>query len=236
MVSRTQRLSVSWIRSSVVIRFATVLYPVDILGLWRRLPEVGFIVPRTPEEGETVEPKDLPSKGGEIRLAFNPDAKTLGVVGVDPRKVAQNYEELMSFWRDQFDPGPGSSAEYVEVNASGWVQGQASTGHAATAADKIAHWWNKQASSGLAEMTSVLRKYVPQAEAPLVQHGLRLVTPGGHPNSPEWGEFAINQFNPSANRYHVQIIWRAADEHAVISVARTLDELIPALLARIEST
>ncbi|MCH8062528.1 MAG: hypothetical protein IH861_08495, partial [Chloroflexi bacterium] len=121
---------------TMIARYNTVLYPIDLSMLLDQLPESGWIVSRkfdTVGSGQTLD--ELPTKGN-TRLRFDQGNKTIGVAGSDIEETLQTYKELMELIKDSEQLGVDGNIHYVELRIIGKI------GSRKSPENVLSQWWS----------------------------------------------------------------------------------------------
>lgn len=214
-----QELDLRWISVRLVERFMNVLYPIEIPLLLRLLPNIGYVVPQKILKG-VVEPGEALAVKGNVELIFNQDNKTLGVEGRDVSEVVEGFNELRSFWMEQFDPSPSAETHYVELGGQGIIKSHNNpTG-------VFSEFWAR---------SEMMQKLSRTVGFDVVNFGLRLVPQNIDPNNTEWFDLRIQpQVISSANHYYINIVWRSKDMDTALNNFGKVNEIIGALIREVE--
>lgn len=214
-----QDIQIVWHQVSIIERFSSVLYPLDITELLRQLPTIGYVVPDlvlrgTPEAGKPIAQK------GDVELAINQDNKTIGIRGREAEKAVVLFKELRDFYLERLDPSPGLATQYLELNGEGWAK----SGNNPNAS--FASFWADY--KRLEELGVIL-------ESDVVNFGIQIVPPNKDPNNPEWFHIYLEPLIPSAaRRYHIRCIWRGTDVEHLLKKFAKIDETLRNLIKKIE--
>lgn len=215
-------------QATLIERFDSVLYPVDLRTLLDRLPELGWLVPLRADEDQGISLTDAPTKGNS-RLRINMGNKTLGVTSNDLSEALENYRELRQSILDLGHLSPEVKTDYVEFRYIGWIRGQSSP------VQVFSSWW-----SGY-ERVVALGKHLgarlsTDVEA-LSPHGIRFAPAGLDANRPNWAELTLVPLSMSGTQlYSFDLLYRNEDSEMVEAVAETADDLIESVIGTLEET
>jgi hypothetical protein len=216
-----EQVELTWQSISVIQRFSSVLYPLDIYELLREAPTIGYVVSDLALRGTPEINKPVAQKG-DIELVGNQDNKTIGVKGRGVDKSIAAFQELQAFYMERLDPSPGLATQYIEFDGRCWAK----SGHNPTAV--FASFWSD--FEPLRELGSVLGEDVSN-------FGIELVSPNRDPNIAEWFHIDIKPLVPSAaKRYLVRFIWRGPDVKGMLSKFAKIEEILRQLIRRIEKS
>ncbi len=219
-IQEQKELQIVWQQVSIVERFSSVLYPLDLQELLKQLPAIGYIVPElvlkgTPEIGKAIATK------GDIDLIINQDNKVLGVNGRSPEKSIEAFQELRQFYLEHLDLSPNLVIQYVEFNGNGWLKSKRNP------LEVLSHFWSK--FEPLRELGKVLGQDV-------INFGLQL-SPPKDPIDPDWFHIYIDpHITASTSRYRIRWIWRGHDLKEVIEKHGKVNELLKGLISKIEGS
>lgn len=218
-MSARDQVEITWQSVSVIQRFSSVLYPLDIYELLRQAPTIGYVVSDLLFRG-TLEAGKPAAQKGDIELLVNQDNKTLGVKGRDVDDAITAFKELQAFYIERLDPSPGLATQYIEFDGQSWAK----SGHNPTAA--FASFWSDFAP--LQDLGSVLGEDVSH-------FGIELVSPNRDPNTAEWFHIIIKPFVPSAaKRYVIRFLWRGPDVEGMLSKFSQIEDILRKLIRKIE--
>lgn len=214
-----QDVQIVWHQISIIERFSSVLYPIDIIELLRQLPTIGYVVSDlvlrgTPEAGKPVAQK------GDIEIAINQDNKTIGVRGREVERTVNAFKELRDFYLERLDPSPSLATQYLELNGEGWAK----SGNNPSAV--FASFWSDY---------KPLQKLGILLESDVVNFGVQLVPPNKDPNAPDWFHIYLQPLIPSAaKRYHLRCIWRDTDIEQLLKKFAKVNDIFRNLVKRVE--
>ena len=211
----------------LIERFDAVLYPIDLFGLFDRLPSEGWIVQRSEEEerGLLVTP---PVKGN-VQLRVDQLNKILGISGKDIAETLSNYRAIRALSREFLRPSSMVQTDYVEFRYIGTIEGRNSP------LDVFARWW---AMNGrISRLGELLSERLPSDAKLMSPYGIRFAPIGLDANRPNWSELAIF---PDAiagqSRYSFDLLFRNEDSEITERVAESADEIIESTLKVLEQT
>lgn len=212
---------------SLVERYSTTLFPVDILTLLDALPHEGWVVPtkHSPEGGMSLE--QSPSKGNN-RLVINQGSKTIGITGGDVQEVLQGFRDfkqrLLSLW----DFSSEVKTDYVELRYVGWIKGQSNP------VEVFANLWRNNPASK--QIGSILSKYMPAQGLQFGAYGIRFARLGQDANRPAWSELTLVPEPSSGHvRYAFDLIFRDPVAAVVEDVTERANDMMKAILGAVES-
>ena len=218
-MTNREHILVVWQRVSIIQRFSSALYPLDVFELLKQLPTIGYVVPDLVLRGTGEAGKPIAQKG-DIELAINQDNKTIGVVGRALDKTIASFGELRDFYLERVDPSPGLATHYLEIDGDGWAK----SGNSPTAS--FASFWSEHRP--LQELGTILGEDV-------VNFGVQMVPPNRDPNAPEWFHIYLDPLIPSANkRYHFRFVWRGADMEKMLNNSAKAEDMLRRLIKKIE--
>lgn len=221
MANETEpNVKIVWHQVSIIERFSSVLYPLDILELLRQIPTIGYIVPELLlRRGTAEEGKPLATKG-DIELLINQDNKTIGVRGRDSEKVNAAYQELRAFWLEHLDPSPGLATQYLEFDGQGWAKAKISP-----IAVCSTFWANYLP----------LREFGKLLETEVTNFGLQLTPPNKDPNGPDWFHIYVEPLIVSSDkRYRIRYLYRSPEPEIFLKKLPQIDKALQKILLRLE--
>ena len=218
-------------RSSIQVvlseRFDSVLYPIEIIDLFDRLPEFGWVVSRRMDEQGTLRLRDAPSKGN-VRLVIDTANKTLGVSGNDLTETLNEYRGLRSLIRELIEFPPQVVTDYVEFRYTGSISGETNPPQVFSA------WWGEYDRA--INLGEFLGERLPSDAGPLSPYGIRFAPSGIDANRPNWTEFSITPSNIAGHKYYLfDLLFRHEDAALAERVAESADEILDSALARLEN-
>lgn len=221
MATQEQKeLQIVWHQVSIIERFSSVLYPLDLLELLKQLPAIGYIVPDlvlrgTPEVGKPIATK------GDIDLVINQDNKTIGVSCRSSEKAIEAFQELRQFYLEHLDLSPNLATQYVEFNGNGWLKSKRNP------VETLSQFWSKY--EPLRELGKVLGQDV-------INFGLQLAPPKD-PIDPDWFHIYIDPLiTASSSRYRIRWVWRGHNLKEVLEKHTKVNELLKGLISKIEGS
>jgi hypothetical protein len=116
-----KQIEIVWRKVSIVQRFSSVLYPLDIFELLKQLPTIGYVVPELVLRGTPEANKPIAQKG-DIELVIDQANKTIGVTGRELEKALASFKELRQFYSERLDPSSGLATQYIEFDGEGWAK------------------------------------------------------------------------------------------------------------------
>jgi len=210
------------LRVTLLERFDSVLYPVNLLPLLDRVPELGWVVEERVEDEQGIRTKT--PKRGNLRLIMDQGNKTLGVTGNDIADVVAGYRELRQAAQEVSDYSPTVETDYVEFRYIGQVRRQG-----VNPTDVLGRWW-----SGIdkAEKLGRLLADSLQSDAEtFAPYGIRFAPHGLEPNRQNWAEFTVVPVNTAGQaRFHVDMLYRNEKSEVTEAVAEAADDLIERVL------
>ena len=213
-----KEIQIVWQQVSIIERFSSVLYPLDILELLKQIPTIGYLVPELVIKGIPEAGKPIATKG-DIDLVINQDNKTIGVSGRNPQKAIESYQELRQFYMEHLDPSPNLVTQYVEFNGNGWLKSKCNP------IEACSRFWSEY--EPLRNLGKVLGEDV-------TNYGLQLAPPKD-PNDPDWFHIYIDPLIASSStRYHVRWIWRGQDLKKFLGKFEEVNDLLDKLISKIE--
>jgi hypothetical protein len=185
------------------------------------LPQKGYVVPELVLRGTPEDNKPIATHG-DMELIVNDTAKTLGIRGRDPDRVADAFEGLRAFYQEHVDPSPGIATHYVELDAKGWVKTDSNPTLA------MATFWGK---------TGRLKTFDRILGSECSNYGLQLCPSGSDPNQADWFHIFLEPLAVSSGkRYRLQWIERSPDIQAIVKRARGIKRDIDQLISRVEGS
>jgi len=221
MAERKQRdVQIVWQRVTLIERFSSVLYPLDLPELLRQIPTIGYVVSEPSARGiaEGVMPS---ASKGDVTLIINEGNKTLGVAARDPGTALQSYEELRCFYIEHLDPSPGLKSHYHELQAVGWAK---------SGQDPVrtcSRFWSNHA--GLKGIGDVLGETI-------TNFGIHLVPSDRDPNQSDWFHITVEpSVTSGSKRYRFNWIWREQDPQRVEKQTSTVEEVLKRTILKLEA-
>lgn len=213
---------------TLIARYNTVLYPIDLGRLLDQLPESGWIVSRkfdSDVSGQTLD--ELPTKGN-ARLRFDRGNKTIGVAGSDIDEALHTYKELMELIRDPAKVGVDGNIHYVELRIIGKI------GSPKSPENVLSQWWS--AHSDVSDIGDFLAGKMPSDSEVMGQRGLRFTSVGITANRPNWAELTIYPDNTAFDRlYYFDLLYRNENSSIAEKVAETASGILTSTILRLES-
>jgi len=212
-------IDVAWHRVSVIERFSSVLYPINVPQLLWQLPTIGYIVPDlvlrgTPEQGKPIATK------GNTELTLNMDNKTIGVIDKDPEKATTAFLELREFYIGRLDLSP-PEVQYVEFDGQGWVRSKESPVRV------FSHIWRD--SKPIQKLGSILGEDA-------TNYGIEIVPREQDPNNPKWFHVAIHPLPASSlKQYYVRWIWREPNSAQLLKRYAKVNDTLRTMISTIEA-
>ena len=214
-----ENINITWQQVSLIERFSSVLYPLDLVELLRILPTIGFVVPDISRAGVQDILNPIAHKGN-IGLVVNRDNKTIGVKGLQIEEVIESYIELRSFYTERLDPSDGLHTQYIEFQGDGWAKSNNNP------LNVFSSFWEN--GRQLKELANVIN-------LPISNFGVQLVTPNKDPNDPEWFQFIIDPLIPSASkRYRIRCVWRGVDIKRLLKEFSRINNMLLRLINKLE--
>lgn len=213
------------LRVALIERFRSVLYPVNLLPLLDRVPELGWVVEERVEDEQGIRTKA--PRRGNLRLAIDQANKTLGVDGNDVADVLAGYRELRETARELSDYGPSVQTDYVEFRFIGQARKQG-----VVPTEVFAQWWSsiEQADT----LGRLLGEALPSDAGGLAPYGLRFAPAGLDANRPNWTELTIGPVNTAGHaRFHFDLLYRNQDSEVTEKIAEAAEVLIERALDQI---
>ncbi len=212
-------LQIVWHQVTIIERFSSVLYPLDILELLKQISTIGYVVPELVLRGTPEADKPIATKG-DIDLIINQDNKTIGVKGRDPENAVVSFQELRQFYLERLDPSPGLTTQYVEFDGQGWAKPEKDP------TEIYSRFW---------ENFTPLRDLGRILEADVTNFGLQLVPSNKDPNGPEWFHIYIEPLIVSSRkRYRIRWVWRGSDLEQLLMKFSKVDNSLKSLISKIE--
>ncbi|MBI2857538.1 MAG: hypothetical protein HYX90_00550 [Chloroflexi bacterium] len=214
-----KQFRIGWHEVSILERFSSVLYPIDIMELLRLLPTIEYLVPAlvlrgTPEIGKPIATK------GDAELVLNQENKTIGIRGRDIATAVKWFTELRKFYMEKLDPSPGLETQYVEINCEGWAKSGTSPNAS------FASFWSN--CHELEELGAIVGKDA-------VNYGIQLAPANTDPNRPDWFHFYIEPLIVSSDkRYRVKCIWRESQAEPALTKFVGIEGLVEKMIRKIE--
>jgi hypothetical protein len=213
-------VQIVWHQVSIVERFSSVLYPLDLFELLKQIPSIGYVVPELVLRGGSLAAGRPLATKGDIDLLVNQDNKTIGVMGRDIEKALASFEELREFYLERLDPSPGLTTQYLEIDAQGWAKAKLNPVEVFSAL-----WANHAPLQDLGKLL----------EQDVSNYGLALVPRNKDPNDPNWFHIEVEPLVVSSSkRYRVRWIWRNSDIEELIKKLPKVDATLQELILRIE--
>ncbi|MBE9501119.1 MAG: hypothetical protein KAX23_03735 [Dehalococcoidia bacterium] len=212
-------LQIVWHQVTVIERFSSVLYPLDILELLKQIPTIGYVVPELVLRGTLEAGKPIATKG-DVELIIDQDKKTVGVKGRDPDNAVESFQELRQFCLERLDPSPGLTTQYVEFDGQGWAKSEKDP------TEICSRFWASY---------TPLRDLGRMLEADVTNFGLQLVPSNKDPNDPEWFHIYIEPLIfSSRRRYRLRCIWRGSDLEQLLMKFSKVEDSLERLISKIE--
>ncbi len=210
------------LRVTLIQRFDSVFYPINLLPLLDRVPELGWVVEERIEDEEGIRTKA--PKRGNLRLILDQKNNVLGVTGNDTAEVLSGYRELQQAAREVSDFAPTVAVDYAEFRYIGQARKQG-----VDPIDVIARWW-----SGVDKTEALGRALADSFQSDgtaFAPYGIRFAPSGLDPNRQNWAELTIVPVNTAAHaRFHIDMIYRNEESEATEAVAESADGLIDRIL------
>lgn len=210
---------IAWHQVTIIERFSSVLYPLDIVELLKQLPEIGYVVPElvlrgTPEEGKPIATK------GDIELILNQDSKIIGVKGRNIESAIESFQQLKQCYFERLDPSPGLATQYLEFEGRGWAKSKSNP------TQIFSRFWANN------DLLRALGKII---EEDVTNFGLELVPSNKGPNDPEWFHISIQPLIASSSkRYLIRWVWRGADLEQLLKKFSKVNDNLKKLISKIE--
>lgn len=215
------------LRVTLIERFDSVLYPVNLLPLLDRVPELGWVVEDRVEDDEGIRTKA--PKRGNLRLAVDQKNKTLGVDGNDIADVLAGYREIREVARELSDYSPSVDTDYVEFRYIGQASRQG-----IDPTEVLARWW-----SGVDQLDGLgrlLGEALPSDVEGFAPYGIRFAPSGVDANRQNWAELTLSPVNTAGRAlFHFDLLYRNEESEVTEKVAETADDLIERALNQIVS-
>ncbi|HEU0022618.1 MAG TPA: hypothetical protein VFR55_13240 [Dehalococcoidia bacterium] len=218
-----------WVRQithiTIIERYDTVLYPIDQITLFDRLPELGWLVSRRMDDQGTFSLESMPSKGNS-HLRLDRGNKSIGIIGNHLAEVLASYKELTGVVRELFDFAGEVGTDYVEFRYIGRLNGSSRP------VETFASWWAEAGRA--AELGSFLADKLPSDAVTMSPYGIRFAPSANNANRPNWAELVITP-TPAAgsNTYHFDLIYRNESSSVVEQVVESADSIIESTLERL---
>ncbi|MDO8614437.1 MAG: hypothetical protein Q7T33_01715 [Dehalococcoidia bacterium] len=205
--------------------FRSVLYPVNVVAVLDRLPELGWVVEERVEEENSI--RIGAPKKGNLRLQLDQSAKTLGVVGDDLAQALIAYRELMQAASDVSSYTSGIGTLYVEFRYLGDAHGDK-----VNPLEVFARWWG--GAERVESFGSEIAKDLPSDASRMIPYGIRLAPEGNDANRPNWTELTIAPSNTSGEtKFHFDLLFRNESSAKTEEVAENADAIIRRALAQL---
>ena len=212
---------------SLIERFASVLYPLDLGELLQWLPEAGWVVPQASPEESVRGQHELATKGN-TRLSVDMGNKTVGVRGDDLAETIANFRELRERVHEWLDVESKVTTDYVELRYVGWINGQSSP------IETFHSWWADSQLTG--QLGAFLGERLPSDSETMSPYGIRFASGRLDANRSNWSELTITPASFAGNRrFHFDLIYRNQDPSATEGVAEAANDLLTATLERLEN-
>ena len=214
---------------TLIKRYNTVLYPIDLSMLLDQLPESGWIVSRKFDSvgsGQTLD--ELPTKGN-TKLRFDQGNKTIGVAGSNIDETLHTYRELMELIRDSSQVAVDENTHYVELRIIGKI------GSPKSPEKVLSQWWS--AHSDVSDLGTFLAGEMPSDSEVMGQRGLRFTSVGLTANRPNWAELTVYPDNAAFDRrYYFDLLYRNEKSSIAERVAQSANNIITSTIQRLESS
>lgn len=213
------------LRVTLMERFDSVLYPVNLLPLLDRVPELGWVVEERIEDPEGIRTK-VP-KRGNLRLLMDQASRTLGVTGNDIADVIGGYRELREAARELSDYSPSVETDYVEFRYIGQVRKEG-----IDPTEALARWWS--GVDQINELGRLLADSLQSDATAFAPYGIRFAPSGLDANRQNWAELTLAPVNTAGQaRFHFDLLYRNEESEVTEGVAETADNLIERVLNHI---
>ena len=213
------------LRVTLLERFDSVLYPVNLLPLLDRVPQLGWVVEERIEDDQGIRTK--PPKRGNLRLLMDQASKTLGVAGNDVADVISGYRELRKAARELSDYSPTVETDYVELRYIGQMRKQG-----VDPTEVLGRWWSGvDRIDGLGRL---LADSLPSNATAFAPYGIRFAPSGLDANRQNWAELTLVPVNTAGRaRFHFDLLYRNEESEVTEGVAERADDLIERVLNQI---
>lgn len=211
---------------SLVERFDCVLFPFDLMFLFDRLPEAGWIVGERIDEAATESIRVKAPVKGNLRLRVDQSTMLLGIHGRELESLVEEFERLRELAIEVSPPAPEVKTHYVEFRCVGEVRSDRPP------STSFQEWWN--GSENISGLVNSLADLMPPGEL-LSPYGVRLSTPGVDANRPDWFEIAIVPVNNTGHTdYSFDFLYRNKEVDRVFGMVGHCESIIETLLSSIE--
>lgn len=212
-------VQIVWHHVSIMERFSSVLYPLDIVELLKGIPNIGYIVPELVLRGTPELDKPLATRG-DIELMINQENKTIGVKGRNVEKTIESFQELREYYLKQMDASPGLATHYVEFQGQGWAKSNANPN------EVFGNFWANHIP---------LQNMGKLFGTDLTNFGIQLAPARKDPNDPDWLHIFIEPLiAASSRRYQVRLIWRSSEIKDLLVKFSKIDETLQKLVSKLE--
>lgn len=205
-------------RATLMERFDSVLYPVNLFALLDRLPELGWVVEDRIEDEEGIRTKA--PKRGNLRILIDQGNKTLGVTGNDLAEVLSGYRELRDAVRELSDFSPLTTTDYAELRYVGQIKRLGTN-----PLEVLTEWWSH--AERVTQLGARLSELLPSGATTLVPYGVRFAPSGFDANRPNWTELSLVPVSTAGHaRFNFDLLFRNEDPSVTEQVAESADEAI----------
>ena len=214
--------------SSILEKFAAVLYPFPLDMLFERLPEKGWIVEFSERDESSTKLAAPPSKGN-VKVLADQSARTLGVRGIEMTETLEAFKELRDYAMQTFGLPPEVGSYYTELRYVGSVR---VGDHGARSLPEILDdWWKGHPKADA--FGHVLEQWIPGES--IGAYGIRMASRRVDPNRPNWTELTISPLAVSGHRYYrFDLLYRNASQSLVHALAERVSDLISAAASELE--
>ena len=212
-------------RATLMERFDSVLYPINLFALLDRLPELGWVVEDRVDDEEGLRVK--PPKRGNLRVLIGQEHKTLGVTGNVLSEVVVGYQELLDAARELTDFSPLVTTDYVELRYVGQTKRRN-----VKPTEALGQWWSRTGYAS--DLGSRLAELLPSDSTTLAPYGLKFAPAGVDANRSNWTELTLQPVSIAGHvRFHFDLLYRHQDAAVTVGVAESADTAIDLALDEI---
>lgn len=212
-------------RSSLTVRWNTVLFPFTPIDLVHLMPQLGYVQPENVQQWLTVRPTvdvegGVIGRKGRIAVQINVERNYVGLYARDLEDALQEFGRLEEALQSDLDIDVQEKALFYEFTTNA----VASTGHSPLEA------FHSQLDGG-----HFLTRASEIVGTDLGTYGVRLTDQLADPNQVNWTDFKIEPAVHAAHRqYLINVVYRRNSREPVLKLVESFDEVISRLIEAIE--
>lgn len=217
--------SVTFLRSSLSVRWNSVIFPINPHSFAKALDEEGFILAenfsRLSGHRDSIDVEaGILARKGSAAVTINPDRIYIGISSRDSHTLLSTFEEMENLVHTELRYPSQERAAFYEYLANILVP---------TTADAFSAWKRQYEGS---KLPSRLSQLLGVNLSPL---GIRLVSENSDPTDVDWSDFRIRPEVPGIHNVHnVTITMRRAQREPVMSFVSNIETTVAALVNYLE--